>query len=124
MGTTTRIDEKFSSILALEENVSDNSGGTKTIPHVTYNNELLDYDQDFKLVFVTQSKLSSDQSCSQPTILFALSSKALEKELLWIISYEVLPEESEIRQNAMSAQARLSTESKRLQNENCYSQRR
>ena len=49
-----------------------------------YGGESLEYDDGFKLVFVTQSKLSSDESCSQPSILFELSSKLLKRV---IISY-------------------------------------
>ena len=48
---------------------------------------------------------------------FFVVRKALEEELLWVVSYEILPEDSESRQNAMSAQVWLSIESKRLQNE-------
>ena len=116
LGTETRIDEKFFTILALEEHMAD-SGSKKSVANVMYGGESLEYDDGFKLVFVTQSKLSSDESCSQPSILFELSSKALEEELLSLISYEILPEDSEMKQNAMATRATLFTRGKLLQNE-------
>ena len=78
LGTETRIDEKFFTILALEEHMADSSS-KKSVANVIYGGESLEYDDGFKLVFVTQSKLSSDESCSQHLFCLGCLLRPLKK---------------------------------------------
>jgi type IV secretory pathway ATPase VirB11/archaellum biosynthesis ATPase len=113
LGTGTAIGEKFIPFLALAGNLEQPT----PCEVVVFEGESLNLDLGFKLVFVTKTPLPQGTSCSQPSVLFSLSEDALTEEIMWIMSYDLFPEQSALRQQAIIDNTRLHVRKKQLQNE-------
>ena len=118
LGTGVSIARDFLPLLALEEDMDESEGQDEArTMNVMYNGEQVDIEKGFQLVFVTKSALSEGESSSQPAILFSMSEEALRDEIIWILSYELFPEEAGNRQQCIIDKTKLCIQKKKLQNE-------